>query len=77
MKPGDQFIHYGKSGTTRDTVREVREKTVYDFSNRVKVMKKIIVGTSGETYDSRECMLIVDEISLKFLKLMKRFFSKD
>ena len=77
MKPGDHFIHYGRSGSIRDTVREVREKTVYDFSNRVKVMKRVIVGVSGKTYDQRECMLIVDEISLKFLKLMKKFFSKD
>jgi hypothetical protein len=77
VKPGDQFIHYGKSGTTRGTVREVREKTMYDFSNRVKVMKKVIVGTSGETYDYKDCMLVVGEISLKFLRLMKKFFNKD
>lgn len=77
MKPGDHFIHYGTSGTTRDTVREVREKTIYDFSNRVKVMKKIITGTSGKSYDSRECMQIKEEISFKFLRLMKKFFNKD
>jgi hypothetical protein len=77
MKPGDEFIHYAKAGTTRDSVKEVREKIVYDFSNRVKVMKRIILGTSGQTYDERECMLIVGEISSKFLKLMRNFFSKD
>lgn len=77
MQPGDEFIHYGSSGTTRDTVREVREKIVYDFSNRVKVMKRTIVGTSGKTYDLRECMQITDEISFKFLRLMKKFLNKD
>ena len=77
VKPGEDFIHYGKTGPTRDTVQEVREKIIYDFSNRVKVMKRIILGTSGQTYDERECMLIVGEISSKFLKLMRKFFSKD
>lgn len=77
MKPGDEFIHYAKTGTTRDTVKEVREKVIYDFSNRVKVMKRIILGISGQTYDERECMKITGEISFKMLKLMKRFLSKD
>jgi len=77
MKPGDEFIHYAKTGTTRDSVKEVREKIVYDFSNRVKVMKRIILSNSGQTYDERECMQISGEISFKMLKLMKRFLSKD
>jgi len=76
MKPGDHFIHYGSSGSTRDTVQEVHEKITYDFSNQVKVMKRILLGTSGRRYDERECMLIVDEISSKFLKMMRRLFRR-
>jgi hypothetical protein len=77
VEPGDHFIHYSRSGSTQDIVKEVRTKISYDLSNQVKVMKSVILGVSGKTYDQRECLPIVGQISCKFLKLLNRFFNKN